>query len=166
MNKLTSTIAAAAIVCISTLSAGAQEMTTHLTVNLHDGTTEHYKLLDSPTVRMENHQIIVSSESLEGTYDFEKVSHFSFIQKEDEEAGIANIITDDTSFAFSFVDNATIMISAPTLEWATVYTTGGMQVTHATADANHTVTLDISELTPGMYIVTPSCHSAIKIVKR
>lgn len=166
MTKLTSIIAATAIACLSALGAGAQEMTTHLTVNLHDGTTEHYKLLDSPTVRMENHQIIVSSESLEGTYDFETVSHFSFIQKEDDEAGIADIITDDTSFAFSYVDNATVVISAPTLEWATVYTTAGLQVAHATADADHTVTLDISALAPGMYIVAPSCHSAIKIVKR
>lgn len=166
MKKLFTIIAVAVVACLGSLSAGAQEMTTHLTVNLHDGTTEHYKLLDEPTVRMENHQIIVSSPTLEGTYDFEKVSHFSFEQRREQTSDISDIIGEDTSFAFSFVDNATVVIAAPELEWAKVYTTAGVQVAEANANRDHVVTLDIRNLAAGTYIVAPSCHSAIKIVKR
>ena len=164
MKKLSSIIAAIGIACIGSLTAGAQEVTTHLTVNLQDGTTEHYNLLDTPTVKMVDHKIVISSESTEGTYDFENVSHFSFTQR--EVSGISDIMTDDTSFAFSFVDNATVIIAAPNLEWANVYTTAGVQVVSASADADHTVTINVCDLAPGMYIVAPSCHSAIKIVKR
>lgn len=166
MNKLFTIIAVAVVACFGSLNAAAQETTTHLTVNLHDGTTEHYKLLDSPTVKMANHQIVVSSATIEGSYDFEKVSHFSFEQRKEDTSEISDIMTEDTSFAFSFVDNATVVIAAPELEWAKVYTVAGVQVSAANADADHVVTLDISNLAPGTYIIAPSCHSAIKIVKR
>ena len=166
MKKLFTIIAVAAVACLGPLSAAAQETTTHLTVNLHDGTTEHYKLLDEPTVKMVNHQIVVSSPTVEGTYDFEKVSHFSFEQRKEETTEISDIMTADTSFAFSFVDNATVIISAPELEWVNVFNVGGVQISTANADSDHVVTLDISKLPAGTYIIAPSCHSAIKIVKR
>ena len=69
------------------------------------------------------------------------------------------------AFSFAVIDNH-ITVSAPTLEWVKVFNTGGMQVASETADANHVVDIDISNLVPGIYIVTPSCHDAIKIVKQ
>lgn len=164
MKKLSTIIATLFVACAASLSAAAEELTTHLTVNLHDGTTEHFNLLDTPTVTMADHQVVVSSESLQGTYEFEAVSHFSFSKR--ATSSISDMLTDDASFAFTYVDNATVVIAAPALEWAKVYTTDGRQVAEGVADADHTVTLHVSNLTPGIYIVAPSCHSAIKIVKR
>ena len=166
MKKLFTIIAVAAVTCLGSLSAAAQETTTHLTVNLHDGTTEHYKLLDEPTVKMVNHQIVVSSPTVEGTYDFEKGSHFSFEQRKEETTEISDSMTEDTSFAFSFIDNATVIISAPNLEWVNVFNVGGVLIGTEKPDSNHVATLDVSILPAGTYIIAPSCHSAIKIVKR
>lgn len=165
MKKILSIIAIAAASFAGSLSAHAQEMVTVLTVNLQDGTTERYKLTESPTVKMENHKIVVASASLQGEYDFENVSHFSFDKQPEEIGGVDDVAGDDAAFEFTYVDNATVTVAAPTLQWVAVYTMSGMEVTTVMAEDNR-VTIDVSGLTPGVYIVAPSCHSAIKIVKR
>lgn len=163
MKKLFCTIFAALLVGLC-LPASAQEITTHLAVNLHDGGVEHFNLHELPVVKMEDHKIVVSTDNLESSYDFETVSHFSFELREVNK--VETIATDNSAFTFTFLDNANIIISAPALEWAAVYNVAGVKVGYGVADGDHVVTINISDLPAGAYIVAPSCHSAIKIVKR
>lgn len=156
------TILASFAVALS--SFAAEEEVTTVTVNLNNGTKEYYALTDAPEVKVENRQIVVTSPTLTGTYDFADVSHVSFEKR--ALSGVEEIIAPEgAAFSFAVVDNH-ITVSAPALEWVKVFNTGGMQVASETADANHVVDIDISNLVPGIYIVTPSCHDAIKIVKK
>lgn len=136
---------------------------TALTVNLKNGSREQYKLADTPSVTVADHQMVVSSASLNCSYNFEDVSHFNFEEYKIEQT-VENI-ADKVEFSFTYLDNATVTIATPQLQWATVYTLSGTQVMTAAADGN-VVTLDISSLAPGVYLVAPSCHQAVKIIKK
>lgn len=157
------TILASVAVALSSFAA-EEEMVTTVTVNLHNGTKEYYAITDAPEVKVENRQIVVTSPTLTGTYDFADVSHVSFEKR--ALSGVGEIIAPEgAAFSFAVVDNH-ITVSAPALEWVKVFNTGGVQVAAENADANHVVNIDITNLTPGIYIVRPSCHDAIKIVKK
>lgn len=170
MKKLISIITLAFIALGSNLFAAEQnsdsiaEKASVLVVNLTDGTNERFKIKDTPEVTMADHQIVVKSSTLESTYAFGQVSHFSF-EEDKGDVGVEDIKGSDTSFAFSFVDNSTITISATGLKWVAVYNLTGTKLMTETTDTD-TVILDISNLSPGAYIIAPSCHSAIKIIKR
>lgn len=155
------TILASFAVALS--SFAAEEEVTTVTVNLNNGTKEYYAITDAPEVKVENRQIIVTSPTLTGTYDFADVSHVSF-EKRALSSGVEGITSPDAAFSFAVVDNH-ITVSAPALEWVKVFNTGGVMVASETANGDHVVDIDISNLVPGIYIVTPSCHDAIKIVK-
>lgn len=163
MNKIISIIAIAASAFIGTLGvAGQEESVTVVKVNLHDGTAEQYKLTESPTVKMDNGKILVASVSMQGEYDFDKVSHLSF--EEVELSSIENVAA-DAAFEFTYVANSTVSVVAPALEWVAVYTLTGSEVMRAAA-TEHKVSLDVSGLASGVYVVAPSCHSAVKIIKK
>ena len=81
MKKLTSIISLALALAASPLMAGAQtaaDEVTLLTVNLKDGQKEQYNLPDEPTVTFEQDKLKIASASINGEYDFDAVSHFSF----------------------------------------------------------------------------------------
>lgn len=163
MKKILSIIAVAACAAFSSITASAQEEITFLVVNLQDGGMDKYKLPDEPTVKIENHKLTVTAPTMECEYDFDKVSHFSF--SKEIVTGVDQITDEGASFSFTFVDNATVIISAPELEWAAAYNVNGLEVARAKADAN-VVTLDVSTFAPGVYVIAPSCHEAVKIIKR
>ncbi len=164
MKKILSIIAIAASALVGTHGAAGQESVTVVKVNLHDGTTEQYKLTESPEMKMENGKILVASTSMQGEYDLEAVSHLSF--EKQEESAIDDVAADaPAAFEFTYVDNATVAVAAPALEWVAVYTLTGAEVMRVAA-ADHRATLTVSGLAPGVYVVAPSCHSAIKIVRK
>lgn len=163
MKKILSLIAFAAFAVFSSLTVNAQEEITYLVVNLKDGSTEKFKLPEEPAVKVENHKMSVSSASMECEYDFDNVSHFSF--KRGTISGVDEVNDEENLFSFTFVDNNTVIITAPGLQYAAMYDIRGLEVARANAE-NDTVTLNISNVAPGVYIIAPSCHSAIKIIKR
>ena len=167
MKKLFSIIAVAAIALCNTFTSSAQEtsedMVTYLVVNLKDGSMEKYMLKDSPVVKMEDSKIMISSESAEAAFDFDQVGNFTF--EEGLPSGVESVVAGEAAFEFSYIGN-TVTVAAPALEWAAVYTIGGVQGAKVPDDADHTAVIDLSTLAPGIYVVAPSCHSAIKIVKR
>lgn len=161
MKKILTILASVAMALSS--FASEQEPFTSVTVNLHNGTKEYYAITDSPEVKIENHQLIVTSPTLTGTYEFADVSHFSFEKRIITD--VEGIIAPDAAFSFAMINNH-IIVSAPELEWVKMFNAGGVQVASEAADSNHVVDIDISNLAAGVYIVTPSCHQAIKIVKQ
>lgn len=165
MKKLFSIIAVLAIAICSFNSASAQdtEMATVLNVNLKDGTVESFKLTDEPTVKFVDHKIVIYAPTMECEYDFDSVNNFSFTK--DPLTGI-EAPAEETAFSFTFVDNANVIIYAPELQWAAAYSIKGTEVARATANADNTVTLNLGDAAPGVYVIASSCHKAIKIVKR
>ena len=167
MKKLTSIISLALALAASPLMAGAQtaaDEVTLLTVNLKDGQKEQYNLPDEPTVTFEQDKLKIASASINGEYDFDAVSHFSF-DKGQPVSGIDDTKADDADFTFSFTDNATVVIAAKELTHADLFDFRGRRLLSADA-RDGVVTLNVTSLPEGIYLVAPSCHKAVKIIKR
>lgn len=167
MKKIISSIAIATVALISGRAVAADNEVevrpSVLTVNLTNGETERYKLVDAPVVTMADSEIVIKSSTVEGTYPFDTVSYFSF-EKDSDDSGVGSAMPADASFEFTYVDNATVTVVAEGLEWVNVYSVAGTQVAYQPA-YNGVATVDISHVAPGVYVVAPSCHSSIKIVK-
>lgn len=165
MKKIFTILSAIAVALVFAFGASAQERVTVVSVYLQNGQAEYFKVADKPSVTFGDHKITVSSDALTGEYNFDDVSHFAFEDANDV-MGIEEVGGDNASFTFVYTDNANVYISAPDLKWAKVFSVQGSEVAAATANADGVVTLNIAGLAPGVYVVTPSCHSAVKIVKR
>lgn len=165
MKKIFTIIAVAAVALVNSLGMNAEEKMTVLSVYMKDGSTEMFKFADKPSVTMADHKIAVQSDAMSGEYDFENVSHFAF-EDGNLVMGIEDIAGDETAFAFSYTDNATVYVAAPELKWVAVYSIQGVEMTKVAAADNGTAIVDVSNLAPGVYVVAPSCHSAVKIVKK
>ena len=165
MNKILTIIAVAVVAVCGAFSVSAQEEVTLLTVTMKDGTSQQFNLPDKPVITFEDGKMLIASGAMSGEYDFSSVSHFSF-EKGQMLASIEDVTVDDKTFTFSFTDNANVYVAAPGLTSVALYTLLGTQLDNAKADTNGAATLDISALAPGVYIVTPAGHHAIKIIKR
>ncbi|MDE6527495.1 MAG: hypothetical protein K2L78_00415, partial [Muribaculaceae bacterium] len=68
-------------------------------------------------------------------------------------------------FTLSFTDNANVVINAPRLTAADLFDTAGRKILSVVATDGNAV-LKVGHLAPGVYIVAPDCHPAVKIIKR
>lgn len=162
MKRFFSILSVALVALSSAFVAHAEEVTL-LTINLKDGSMEQFNLPDSPSVTFADNKMLVQSGEMSGEYDFTAVSHFSF-EKGEPLSGIEEVFSPESNFSFSFTDNATIYVAAPQLKSVSLYSTTGTLL-ETVAATNGAATLNVSSLAPGVYIVAPSCHTAIKIVK-
>ncbi len=164
MKKLFTILSVVAVALVNAFGLSAQDEVTLLTVNLKNGSVEQFNLPDKPAVTFEDGKMLIQSGEMSGEYNFTDVSHFTF-EKGALLAGIDDIVAEGTAFTFSYTDNATVFVAAPALQWVALYTVQGVEVAKVKADASGAASIDVSGLTPGIYVVAPDCHSALKIVK-
>ncbi len=145
-------------------AAVAQEPASTLLVNFHNGEVARYILSDTPVVTFEGDNLVVTSEKAQGTHARADVSHFEF-KKEDIPTGIVAPGTNGADFTFVYTDNNTVTVSSASLRYVDLYTAAGVKVATAYA-ADGTATLDLSGVAAGVYVVSPDCHNAVKIVKK
>lgn len=165
MKKFFTILTLAAVALVNSFSASAEEPNTVLSVYMKDGKFEVFKFADKPSVTFADQKILVSSENASGEYAFDAVSHFAF-EDGNLVQGIEEIAGEKTAaFSFEYTDNANVVVASPELKWVKVYTAQGVEVAAAAAN-DGVATVSVASLAPGVYIVAPSCHSALKIVKR
>lgn len=148
MKQILSIIAAMAI-CISVCA----EEVTLVAVSLRNGTKELYNLPDKPQMRFEGDDLIIQSEIMQGEYVRSTVEKIS-TERGERQASMAEV--EKASFMFSY-DGTTVTVTSPSV---TLYDLNGMQLFSGKGS------LDVSALPAGVYIVVPSNHSSIKIVKK
>lgn len=168
IKKTVISLLAAAITTLSaapSLSAQEQgELVTMLMVNLHNGQVDRYRLPDTPVVTFKDDRLVVTSDVTCNEYPRSDVSHFEI--KKDWYSGIETpACADNETFTLTFTDNASVTVSAPALSRVEIFTLGGVNVASATATGS-VATINVSHLSPGVYLVSPDCHPAIKIIKR
>mgnify|MGYP000839756904 len=78
-------------------------------------------------------------------------------------SAISQVEADDVMI--QFVDNNHIVISGPGITSATAYNLQGMAVAQAKA-SDGAVTLDLSDKTAGVYLVSIPNHPTLKILKK
>lgn len=137
---------------------------TLLLVNLHSGSVEKYRLSDTPVVTFDGDEIVVTADAASGRYTRADVSHFE-IKKDWYSGAEATTLTPETSFSFTYTDNANVTVAAPALTRVDLYTPAGVKVAQATA-TDGTATISLASLPAGVYLVAPDCHKAIKIIKK
>ncbi len=167
MKRLITILSVAFVAISSAFSAGAQDSAgevTLLTVNLKNGTREQYNLPDKPQVSFADGKMFIECPEMSGEYALKEVSNINF-EKGREIVGISEIPDAGNTFTFSYVDNASVLMSGTGLKSVAVYNLNGMLVTTVEA-VDGAVAIDVSAFAPGVYIVAPSCHAAVKIVKK
>lgn len=164
-----SLIAAVAVAFAGSTSLHAEdtagELKSLLMIHLHSGSIDKYILSDTPEVTFEGEDLVVNSSAAQTSYGRSDVSHFEI--KKDwysavEETPAEALAAD---FTLKFTDNATVEVTASALTRVDLYTVAGVKVAAVAADGG-VATVSVADLAPGVYIVAPDCHPAVKIVKR
>ena len=168
IKKTMISLLGAALIALSAAQAmPAQEQgepVTTLLVKLHDGSVDKYRLSDTPEVTFDGDQMTVASTETTGTYTRSDVSHFE-IRKEWYSAVGKRVATEEASFTFTYVDNANVIVTSNSLSIVEVFSAGGLKMTTVAA-VNGSATISVADFSPGVYIIAPDCHQAVKIVKR
>lgn len=148
----------------SSAQDSGQQLETLLIVNLNIGSVEKYRLSDTPVVTFEGKEMVVTSDAASGSFTRADVSHFE-VKKDWFSGAEAATLTPETSFSFTYTDNANVTVAAPELKFVELFTTAGVKVARANA-TDGTATINLTSLPAGVYLVAPDCHKAIKIVKK
>lgn len=169
MRRFITSICAALIsaACLTGLkaqeSATPQEVTV-LQVNMKNGAVNKFRLPDSPAVTFDGDNLTITSAGMESSYARADVSHFDF--GTDRLSAIDNAEMQPADFTFTFTDNANVTLASPRLTGAELYDASGRRVASVAATPEGHAIVKVGHLAPGIYIVAPDCHPAIKIIKR
>lgn len=166
MKKSILAVFAAALTLCPALGSQAQtngnETVTVLRINKTDGSTVRFRLPSKPELSFSDEMLIVSSREIEPVEMARKeVAQIDF-EKSDISVGIADIKAGD--FIFSYVGDI-VQIASPLLESAAVFNISGQKMMARTS-TDGVIRFDVSGLRPGIYIVAPDCHPAIRIVRK
>lgn len=166
MKRFITSVCMAAMAVMSATFMSAQEeagQVTLLQVNMKDGAVNKFRLPDSPSVTFEGDNLIIISDGLQGSYLRADVSHFDFAA--DTQSSVEPSAMNEADFSFCFTDNANVRIASPRLSSVGLYDMSGNRLAEADA-TDGSVVISVRHLQPGVYIIAPDCHPALKIIKK
>lgn len=163
MKKIKTLMCAILTAFGTTAAAYADDATevTRLTVTLTSGLQEHYEFPDHPTVTFPDSRMVVTSDAAETSYERSEVASYGFTRGLRGSSITETESGDDYLFSYSA---PVATISGHGITGATVFSTSGDALLSARAE-DGIITLDLSTLAPGVYILIPDGHKAIKIKK-
>ncbi len=132
---------------------------THLRINFTSGECTHYLLSDAPSIAFTDDDMVITVGETSTNVAKSTVDGFTFTDGQD---GIAQAKVADTTFALSG-DCLTVNGEKPS--GVTITAVNGRQVASASA-ADQSVTIDLSGLAAGVYVVTANGSESIKIIKK
>ena len=146
---------------ITMLAADSEALVTRLTISKLDGSEIHFALADKPTVSFADGNIVVTNNEEMVSYPKSEVADFHFTTGTMD--ALDKVDADDV--LIQFVDNNHIVISGPGITTATAYNLQGIAVAQAKA-SNGTLTIDLSDMTAGVYVVAIANHPTMKFLKK
>lgn len=154
------------VVCVSlgtyAQTSGASDIVTVVRINKTDGSTVRFRLPTKPEIRFADDKMVVNAQEIEPLeLPRNEVSHIDF-EKTDISVGIADLKADD--FIFSYVGES-VQLASPSLRSASIFDLAGHKLAAKTS-VDGMITFDVSDLQPGVYIVAPDCHPAIRIIRK
>lgn len=156
------TFAAAVAMGAAVMAVSAETLVTTLTVHLKNGNSEQFSLPDKPVITFGDENMEVKSQTMEASYLRADVDYFNFDKLTNLEDGA---IDSSIAMAVDFIDNNTLVVTAPRLSRVDVVAVNGAVVASAKA-AGGVATLNLSKLAAGVYVVVPAECRAFKIVKK
>ena len=142
-------------------AADTEAIVTRLTISKLDGSEVHFALADKPVITFADGNLVISNGEELISYPKTEVADFHFTTG--TMSAISQVEADDVMI--QFVDNNHIVISGPGITSATAYNLQGMAVAQAKA-SDGAVTLDLSDKTAGVYLVSIPNHPTQKILKK
>lgn len=143
-----------------TALASQQEM---LKVIFKNGQHQSYLLSDRPKVTFDGSTMFIQSPSLQATHKIADVHKFVF-----EAADPASVPTvDKNECRLTFIDGTNVILEGHHAGTQVVVTDiNGRAVKTLTTDSSGNARIDISDLIPGVYIITTGDGKSYKIMKR
>lgn len=143
------------------LSASAATSLTHLIVNFKNGSKTSFVLADKPVVKFDDKKINIKADIIMADYAMAEVRNFVF--GDVSEATIAEVASDN-EIRYVFVNPDEFVAAGLSAgDCMTVASVNGVVVMTGVADNDGSVTLDLSSLPHGVYVVTAPNKQAIKI---
>lgn len=134
-----------------------------LVIELTDGSTIKYVLADAPVITFPDTQLRITSSQAETRYERELVRRFYFEDATDD-IKVVTVDRKELRIDYSTADQVTIH-GLNDASLVSVYDLAGKQILPiAVADGN-IVTLDLSHLASGVYIIALPDHPSFKIKK-
>lgn len=134
-----------------------------LVVELTDGSTVKYVLADAPVITFPDTQLLITSSQAETCYERELVRRFYFEDATDD-IKVVTVDRKELRIDYSTADQVSIHGLSDASLVSAYDLTGKQILPNAVADDN-TVTLDISHLASGTYIIALPDHPSFKIKK-
>ena len=146
------TIIALAAVWATAFGASAVDYTHTLIINKTDGTKVEYKFADVPVATLEGDdlkiELLTTSENV--LYPIADIVNFTF---EKELSGVDNISSDEGRGSFGITREALDVSGLASDTEISIYNAAGMLCVKAVCGDNGTVSVDISTLDKGVYVV-------------
>lgn len=133
-----------------------------LTLHFTNGGKALFEIPENPVMTFENDQIKVKTDkNVEGIYDRANITNFDFTM------GVTASVSDiesDADYSVDLTTGSIIRISGKNVTSAAAFNVAGQKVAYA-AVAGDTVTLDLSTLPSGIYVIEIPGHQSFKIKK-
>ena len=137
--------------------------THQLVVEKTDGSAVKYVLADEPVVTFSGTKVCIKSTKAEASYERSAVSRYYFETISD---GIAEVTTSPTDLRFDYSNADKVTIHGITdVASVKVYDVTGKQMPVLITSSAEAVSVNISSLSSGVYVIALPNHPSIKIKK-
>lgn len=130
------------------MMAMANEPITQLVIWAKDGTKVAYALAEKPKLTFTESELVVKAESIEVTYDLEKISCFIY-----ESGGMTGITDLETESIFNFQNEALVFPALSANSTVSVCSLNGIFVFKKTVRVAGEYAFPLSNLNAGVYLV-------------
>ncbi len=149
----------AVILSCNLMAQESVEIVKCLTVNLSNGTAEHYRLSDEPVVTFPGSSMKVKCNEAEASWERSDVKDFTV---EEVAYDALDAVGADGGYEFSYVGGKVMVSGAPSV---TIYDATGKAIIRLSADKSGLIEVDFTKLPSAIYIVSPEGHTSVKIKK-
>lgn len=133
----------------------------YLIVSFRDGTTTSFDLEDRPVVSLQTPMMTIKASTVEAEYDCDSVEKFVIGDPGSTAPALAE---GETRLTYRDRNSASVSGLEPGTR-VTLYSTDGKTAASAVADASGSVTLDLSALSAGTYIISVSNGQSFKLIR-
>lgn len=134
---------------------------TTLVVELTNGQTDSYLLLDKPVLMMEGTQLAIKTETIQTSYERSQMKRFFFTGKT---SGIKKVCKNALVYKQVDVDHLEIS-GLPQSDRIAIYNVSGVEVGEVKRNGDKTV-VSLSELQRGVYLVKIGNSQTIKFLRK
>ena len=144
------------------LSAHAISADSYLIVRFQDGTSTSFNLAHRPNVNFDGTQMVIKSADMETSYDVARVKRFTFGNEFTE---IIPVLSEnEVRLTYTSTESATLS-GLKQGEKVTLFSTDGITLKSATANASGVVELNLSSMPKGVLIISVSNGQSFKIAR-